>query len=196
MSVDWNQRYLAGDTPWEKGAPAPPLKEIHEKLGDGIWGAGSVLVPGCGMGHDARWIASRGVSTRGIDIADEAVVAARQLTEGPNPSFERQDFFQPEPEVVTAIWEHTCFCAIDPSERKRYASAAAEWLPVGGCLVGVFFLTPNHDGEGPPHGTTVAELDEVFGPYFDVLDEWEPVSGYPERVGNEWARVMQKRSIS
>lgn len=193
MNVNWNQRYLIGDTPWEKGAPAPPLQEIHEKRGPGIWGGGTVLVPGCGMGHDARWLASRGLVVRGLDIAEEAVIGARQLTEGPNPTFEQQDFFRPEAGAVSAVWEHTCFCAIDPADRKRYAAAAAEWLPAGGCLVGVFFLTPGHEGDGPPHGTTVAELDEVFGPYFDVIDEWEPVTGYPGRVGSEWARVMQRR---
>lgn len=192
--MDWNSRYLAGDTPWEKGAPTPVLQEIEEKLGAAVWGGGdSLLVPGCGTGHDARWLASRGVAVRGLDVAEEAVEAARRATEGANPSFALGDFFEAKPGTIGAIWEHTCFCAIEPAMRSDYAAAAAQWLPTGGRLAGVFFLTPENENDGPPYGTTVAELDEHFGPYFDVVDEWEPLTGYPGRVGHEWARVMRKR---
>ena len=193
--MGWNERYLEGDTPWEKGKPSPVLDEIHDKIGIDIWGAGAVLVPGCGFGHDARWLAARGLRVRGLDIAEEALKGARQLSEEGLPlSFEQRNFFEAQPHAVSAIWEHTCYCAIEPSERKNYVKAAAEWLPSGAHLVGVFFLTPEDDGEGgPPHGTTVEELNEIFGPYFEVIDEWQPVSGYPERLGREWARVMRKR---
>jgi len=149
------------------------LDEIHDKIGIDIWGAGEVLVPGCGFGHDARWL----VSEEGLPL-----------------SFEQRNFFEAQPHAVSAIWEHTCYCAIEPSERKNYVKAAAEWLPSGAHLVGVFFLTPEDDGEGgPPHGTTVEELNEIFGPYFEVIEEWQPVSGYPERLGREWVRIMCKR---
>lgn len=192
--MDWNARYLAADTPWEKGAPTPVLKEMEEKLGSQIWGhGGAVLVPGCGLGHDARWLSTRGIEVIGLDVAKEAVEAARRATEGMNPLFELGDFFEAKEGAVSAIWEHTCFCAIEPEMRAAYAAAAANWLPAGGLLSGVFFLTPENESGGPPYGTTVAELDERFGPYFDVVAEWEPVTGYPGRVGHEWARVMVKR---
>jgi SAM-dependent methyltransferase len=191
--MDWNSRYLKEDIPWEKGGPTPVLKEIEQKMDSGVWTGGPVLVPGCGFGHDARWLASRGVSVWGLDIAEEAVLGARKMTEGSNPTFEEGDFFQPAAAAVNVIFEHTCFCAIEPSRRKDYVDAAATWLPSGGLLVGVFFLNPDHEKDGPPYGVTVAELDEYFSPAFDVVDEWDPTTGYPERIGREWARVMVKR---
>jgi hypothetical protein len=53
--MDWEQRYETGDTPWEKGAPAPPLLEWLESRGSI---RGDILVPGCGSGHDVRAIAA------------------------------------------------------------------------------------------------------------------------------------------
>jgi hypothetical protein len=51
--TDWNERYLKGETPWEKGAPAPPLLELFEKMDLGIWGGGKVLVSPKPSNHGA-----------------------------------------------------------------------------------------------------------------------------------------------
>lgn len=189
--MDWNARYQEGDTPWEKGSPAPPLDEIGEKLGNEIWGEGSVLVPGCGFGHDARWIAAQGMSVKGLDVSQLAVEEARKRTEGENPTFELGDFFEPMAGSCSAVFEHTCFCAIDPSQRASYAAAAAKWLQPGGHLVAIFFLNPDHES-GPPFGCTLTELDGLFGDYFELQQEWEPQVSYPGREGREWVRVYRK----
>ena len=52
--TDWEARYQAGETPWEKGEAAPPLIELLGKLEKPAWGRGPILVPGCGFGHDVR----------------------------------------------------------------------------------------------------------------------------------------------
>ncbi|MGJ8724566.1 MAG: methyltransferase domain-containing protein [Roseibacillus sp.] len=190
--MDWNERYQQGDTPWEKGAAAPPLGEVSSRLGDVIWGEGPVLVPGCGFGHDARWIAEKGVEVVGLDVSELALQGAIKRTEGGNPSFELGDFFEAEVGRYAAIFEHTCFCAISPSERGRYASSAARWLKVGGHLVAIFFLNPDHD-TGPPFGCTSEELDGLFGEFFELVDEWEPRATYPGREGRELVRIYRKK---
>lgn len=40
---------------------------------------------------------------------------------------------------ITAVWEHTCFCAIEPSQRSAYARALAALLRPGQRLLGLFF---------------------------------------------------------
>jgi len=47
----WEQRYLAEDMPWEKGAPSPGLVDFLAAHRD-LTGQ-TVCVPGCGTGHDA-----------------------------------------------------------------------------------------------------------------------------------------------
>jgi len=64
------------------------------------------------------------------------------------------------------IWEHTCFCAIDPGLRSEYVDAVWNCLKPGGTLLAVFYLDPYDEdhgpGQGPPHGSTVYELKTRF----------------------------------
>lgn len=195
---DWEARYRAGDTPWEKGGAAPPLLEMIDRLGVALWQGGPVLVPGCGSGHDVRAIAASGVPAIGLDIAETAVAKARAVPcEGP-VSYEHGNFLDPawrEGRTYPAIWEHTCFCAILPEQRRAYAQAAAALLPGGGILSGVFYLTPYDPGEdrdGPPFEVTVAELDETFAPWFGRVDGWVPRCAYPGREGREWIGIFRR----
>lgn len=190
--MDWNARYLEGDTPWEKGEAAPPLREISARLGKVIWGLGPVLVPGCGFGHDARWIAEQGAEVVGLDVSELALAEARERTLGGSPSFELGDFFEAQAGRFLSVFEHTCFCAIDPSERENYVAAVSQWLPADGHLVAIFFLNPGSE-TGPPFGTSLEELDELFGENFDLVDEWEPQVSYPGREGREWIRILKRK---
>ncbi|MEM9080321.1 MAG: methyltransferase domain-containing protein [Verrucomicrobiota bacterium] len=190
--MDWNARYLEGDTPWDKGEAAPPLGEIWERFGSEVWGGGTVLVPGCGLGHDARWLAGKSLEVWGLDVAPLAVERGQELVVGGNPELEVGDFFEAEAGRVTAIFEHTCFCAIEPEERERYAEAARVWLGEGECLVAIFFLTPGNEGKGPPYGVTREELDGLFGEGFELEAEWVPGVGYGGREGRELVRVLKR----
>jgi SAM-dependent methyltransferase len=195
---DWDACYRAGDTPWDKGAPAPPLLEVVERLGTAIWGSGPVLVPGCGLGHDVRALAASGIPVLGLDISETAVEMARSLPVAGGETYEAGDFLDPswrEGRHFSAVWEHTCFCAIHPSLRENYAAAAAGVLQPGGMLIGVFYLTPNDPGEvpaGPPFNVSVAELDGCFSPWFERIDAWVPQRVYPGREGREWLAVLRK----
>jgi SAM-dependent methyltransferase len=165
-----------------------------------LWAGGPVLVPGCGIGHDVRAIAEAGVPAVGLDIAETAVAMARAIPcDGP-ASFEAGDFLDPDwrsGRSFPAIWEHTCFCAIPPSERLAYAEASAGLLTPGGILAGVFYLTPFDPGEddaGPPFKVSVEELDEIFSPWFERIDGWAPLRAYPGREGREWIGIFRRVS--
>lgn len=197
--TDWNQRYLSGDTPWEKGAPAPPLLELLERREPEIFGKGMVLVPGCGTGHDVRALAAAGLSPLGLDLAERALEKARCHPAVGGESYEAGDFLEPGwggDRKFSAIWEHTCYCAIDPSRRPDYAEACARLITPGGNLVGVFFLTPQGPGEedqGPPFNSTASELDARFAPWFDRTEAWVPENSYPGREGREWLAIYRRK---
>jgi SAM-dependent methyltransferase len=93
------------------------------------------------------------------------------------------------------VWEHTCFCAIDPSQRPAYVDAVASALKPGGHLLAVFYLDPGNEGpdEGPPFEVSIPELNRLFDARFDLVDEWLPQRTYPGREGREWMRVMRRR---
>ncbi len=194
--TDWESRYQVGDMPWEKGQASPPLLELLGKFMD--WGPGPVLVPGCGFGHDARALAALGIPVLGLDVSPTAVERAREFPQAGAEIYEVGDFLDPAWRAgreFSALWEHTCFCAIDPGDRQRYAAAAAACLREGGLLAGVFFLTPFDPGEeavGPPFAVTVEELDEWFSPWFERVDGWVPQAAFPGREGREWIGLFRR----
>ena len=195
---DWDAWYRAGETPWDKGSAAPPLLEIIERHGKALWGNGPVLVPGCGFGHDVRALAALGIPVIGLDLSETAAEKARALPKAGGETYEVGDFLDPAWSVgrkFSAIWEHTCFCAIDPSLREKYAASAAAVLDAGSVLAGVFYLTPNDPGEeddGPPFNVSIAELDGYFSEWFERIDGWVPQKTYPSREGREWVGIYRK----
>lgn len=194
--MDWNDLYERKETPWDKGLPTPVLAEIAGRHPDLF--KGTVLVPGCGIGHDARWLAERGCKVVGADIAPLAVQKARALHLDAGLEFREVDLFQLPDDMRGAfdlVWEHTCLCALDPEMRLKYAEAIRETLKPGGTVAGVFFINPEMDpGEtGPPFGIEVPELEALWqGVGFEVQDAWVPAVGYPGREGRERAMVLRR----
>jgi SAM-dependent methyltransferase len=189
MTTDWDARYQTGDTPWDKGAPSPPL--VDYLRGHAL--TGEILVPGCGFGYDVRAIATPQNHVVGLDLAPSAIEHASAFPAAAGEEYRLGDFFEMPDEDETRfdwIWEHTCFCAIDPSQRSDYVRAALRALRPGGHLLGVFYLDPGNDGDGPPFGVSSAELDELFAPGFLTLDRWVPAHAYEGREGREEMRLM------
>ena len=181
---DWEQRYQSGDTHWDKGGPSPGLVDFLAEHPD--LPRGTVCVPGCGAGHDAREFARAGFAAFGFDIAPSAVRLAGQRTKaaGLNARFQQADFLRDAPpQLFDWIFEHTLFCAIQPDERDDYVRAVWRWLKPGGQYLAVNYLIVE-DGEGPPFPVTRAELQERFAPHAELTAEWVPRS-YPNRVGRE-----------
>ncbi len=192
MSTDWESRYRTGDMPWDKGAAHPALiaflksNPIH----------GRVLVPGCGLGHDVRALAATADEVVGLDISPSGVKAAKAHPTIGGERYVLGDLFALPPSLRGAfdvVFEHTCFCAIQPDQRADYVSAIAAALVPGGLLLAVFYLDPGLDpGEsGPPFGVAREELDALFGVRFKMLREWVPPATYPGRESREACRLLQ-----
>lgn len=190
MDTDWEARYQTHDMPWEKGEPSPGLIDFlasHSALP-----RGTVLVPGCGTGHDARAWAAAGFTVTGCDLAPSAIRLSRERTAaaGVAAKFIQSDFLtDPPPHPFDWVFEHTLFCAIPPRQRDEYVRAVQRWLKPGGAYLAVNYLIPDEDG--PPFGTTRQELWVRFSGAFDLLQEWTPRS-YPNRTGLElmlWWRL-------
>jgi SAM-dependent methyltransferase len=189
MSQNWEDLYQKGDTEWDKGEPSPGLVDFlneHPALPKG-----TVLVPGCGMGHDARAWASKGFRATGLDIAPSAVQRSIERTDAAGLSamatFRLGNFLRDEPfATFDYIFEHTLFCAIQPGERDFYVEAVRRWLKPEGSYVAVFYMIP--DTDGPPFGTTREEIRRRFSPYFELKEKWVPRS-YPNRTDLEWMTI-------
>lgn len=199
IESEWEARYAEGNTPWDRGEPAPPLLEQLARHGVP---EGRILVPGCGLGHDVRALAAAAPEAEivGLDISPTAVKRALALPRVGRETYVEGDLFAlPEDwrGGFDALWEHTCFCAIDPSWRDAYARAVAEAIKPGGLFFGVFYLNPYDEehppGAGPPWGVTGRELDERFAADFDLEERWVPATAYPGREGREECRRSRRK---
>jgi len=196
--TDWENQYRQGETPWDKGEPAPALVDFLQT--EPMHGA--ILVPGCGLGHDVRAIAAASPESRviGLDLAPTAVQKARSYPTAGREEFVSGDLFELESERRGAfdwVWEHTCYCAISPEMRAAYIDAVHTALRPGGKLVGVFYLNPydeeHHPDDGrPPFGTSLEDLEEQLGSRFVIVSSWIPERAYPGREGRERMIVAQK----
>lgn len=192
-AVDWEALYQARDTRWDHGEAAPGLQDFLAAWPVEWPRKGTVVVPGCGRGHDARAWAASGFEVLGLDLALTAVAEARSISgEGAAPRFVQADFLQ-DPPVAPADWlfEHTLFCAISPEQRDAYVRSAARWVRPGGHLLAVHYLQPAA-AEGPPFGVTVNEVVERFGGDFHLVRHWVPRS-FESRAGRERVFLWRRR---
>ena len=194
MPTDWESHYRTKDTPWEKGEAHPALVDYLAEHPV----TGRVLAPGCGLGHDVRALAAQGAEVVGLDIAPSAVEAAQSSPRAGNETYVLGNLFDLPASLRGAfdwVWEHTCFCAIDPGQRPAYVESVHSALKPDGHLLAIFYLDPGNDSpdEGPPFEVSLAELNRLFLPHFELLQEWLPDRTYPGREGREWMRVFRRK---
>ena len=196
-SAFWEKLYAAGQDGWELGEPAPALVQRLE-AGLPLAPGTRVAVPGAGRGHDARLLARRGYQVTGFDFAEAAVREARRLAEeeGVRVAFERRDVFSlaaDYTEAFDAVWEYTCFCAIDPARRGEYVDVLHDVLRPGGLLFGCFY--PLREGmDGPPFPVSREGIEADLAPRFDLLESAPPAASPERRRGLEWLILARRRT--
>jgi SAM-dependent methyltransferase len=190
----WDDLYARGGDGWELGAPAPPLADFFATARlDGA----RVAVPGCGRGHDVRFLASLGYDAVGFDFSAAALTAARGLArrDGSTARFEARDVFtlgRELPHAFDGVWEYTCFCAIDPARRAEYVASLAGAVRPGGWLLGCFFPL-RAVSAGPPFPVSMDEVRRVLRPAFRLERAFPPLRSVRGRQGREWM-VLARRT--
>ena len=192
----WEERYRAGQPIWDIGQPAPPFVDYFE--GENAPPPGWVIVPGCGQGHDALYLAGRGFEVLGVDFAPAAIEVCRarasEMNLAAKASFKQANIFDLLPQYTQAFdyaLEYTCFCAIPIARRPEYVELVRGLLKSGGLLVATFF-THGRPG-GPPFDTNQAEIQKLFSPYFEILRLEPPLRSAPSRQGEETFGLLRRK---
>ena len=187
MPAFWEALYARGADGWEIGGPAPALVDFVEATPPP---RGRVVVPGCGRGHDARFLARHGYSVTAFDFSPAVLAAAQTLAqaEGSDVTFEQRDIFGASADFTHAFdgaWEYTCYCAIDPRRRDEYLDTLATIVKPGGWLLACFFPL-RAVAAGPPFPVSRAEIKRRLGRHFRVEREFAPIRSVRGRQGREW----------
>lgn len=157
----WEERYRAGQTPWEYPGVPPALTRF---LGRHPAAAGeTVLVPGCGSGQELAAFAAAGYAVTAVDFSATAVERARaRVPAGAALALHCADFFTcPLPAAgFSLVYERTFVCALDPVRWPAVTRRIAGLLRPGGRWVGLFYEGPKEDG--PPFGWDRGEAEQLL----------------------------------
>lgn len=195
----WEERYRAGDHPWDKGQGHPALEDwlAGEHALEGKACGWKVAVPGCGLGSDVRLLAGVFDQVLGLDAAPSATEQARKIPREGGETYETGSIFEPplpwrgEFDLVV---EHTLLCAIQPEDRPRYRDGVLSLLKPTGFYLAVFYRDPEHEPPGPPFGITASEIEQLFHPHFRLLEAWIPPRTFPGRDQREELRFYRRKN--
>jgi SAM-dependent methyltransferase len=163
----WEQRFAAGNTPWDRGASSPQLAAW---LGSGLLKPCRILVPGCGSGYEVADLALAGFEVTGLDYADEAIARTHQRLKDVevDATLVQADLLAWSPDhLFDAIYEQTCLCALYPDQWRDYANRVHRWLVPGGRLYALFMQWLREgaaDGsiQGPPYHCDINAMRALF----------------------------------
>lgn len=195
----WQQRFEAGTTPWQRGGASPQLAAWQSA---GMF-SGSVIVPGCGHGHEVPALAASAKHVIALDYAAAACALTRERVDAAglgNVVVEEADVLHWQPNApVDSVYEQTCLCALHPDQWIAYAAQLRQWLKPGGRLCGLF-MQCRRDGaaegliEGPPYHLDINTVRALF-----PATQWEwqqpPYERvpHPGNLGYELAIVLTRR---
>jgi len=194
----WGQRYQQGQTGWDLGGPTPALTWLVEKGIFPVSPPDPILVPGCGYGHDALYLANRDYEVTAIDWAPEAL-SALQAHAPPNLRILCTDFFEyarVTSDRYEVVWEYTFYCAIDPILRPAYFDALSTLLKSGGYWIALLFPLESQPYEmGPPFALYWEEAQNLARRHkLEGVKFFPEVPSHPARQGRERLVIFQKRT--
>ena len=171
----WFDRlYQAGrrgevDLPWDRGEPHPFLVQwARERTPEGR----RAVVVGCGLGHDAEFVATLGFDVVAFDVSRAAITTAQERRPDSPVRYEVADLFDLPGEWSRAfdlVVEIYSVQALPVDVRPQVAGSVAGLVADGGTLVVVDGVRDHPEpGAGPPWLLTRDEL-ELFTVGLDTV---------------------------
>jgi SAM-dependent methyltransferase len=172
----WDASYIDGPAPWNIGGPQPAIA----RLVDTRQLTGPVLDAGCGAGENALLIASKGVPVLGFDVAETALVQAREEAKklGVDARFVTADALALESlgRTFRTVIDSGLFHTFDAQERRWYAKSLATVTETGATL---YVLSFSNEGvDTGPHPMSRKDFHDAF----DEVSGWRVESIEPDRV--------------
>ncbi|HEX5306292.1 MAG TPA: methyltransferase domain-containing protein [Dyella sp.] len=188
QAIDWEARYQAGRTGWERPGLHPALI---------AWRASGelipccILIPGAGRSPEPLALADAGFAVTVLDVAPSAAAAQRQRL-GSRGAVVQSDLFAWEPPMpFDAVYDQTCLCALPPERVAEYEQCLARWLRADGSLF-VLFMQTSQPG-GPPFDCPIAEMRKLFAAERWVWpDALPPLIAHPSLRDEQPVRLRRR----
>jgi len=166
--ISWEDAYNTRP-PWDIGRPQPAFVEVVRA---GELSKGGVLDVGCGTGENALYLAEKGFSVVGVDLATRAIDAAKAKSTERKLKVDflianalslefKNDYFD------NAI-DSGLFHTFDDSNRVDFAREIARVLKTGGKYFMLCFSDKEPTNWGGPRRITKEEIKTTFSPLFNI----------------------------
>lgn len=168
--ASWNDRYQAGETPWDTGRPSSELQRVVK---DRKIRPCRAVELGCGTGTNCVWLAQQGFDVTGMDVAPLAIRKAeeRARSEGVSARFLAADVLQPPDlgQPFAFFFDRGCYHAIRREHPHTYVQVLSKLLAPG--ALGLV-LTGNAREPHVPGPPVVSEeqIRDELGREFKILD--------------------------
>jgi len=193
-AVDFTDRYLRGETPWDSGKPSEELLRV---LGAGTLTGKTVLEIGCGTGTNAVELARRGFVVTAVDIAEPAIRIARDKARAATVTVDfrvadvlKDDLGGPY-DILFDSGVYHCLRTID---LKRFQ----EFLRKSTCNGSWWLSLAGNAKEDTDSGPPVVSEDDIraeLGPLFDIVElrEFRFVTKKSDFRPLAWSILMRRR---
>jgi thiopurine S-methyltransferase len=172
MHDDWLQRWDSGNIHFHRSEVHSALRK-HWQPRDG-----SVLVPLCGKSLDLRWLALRGHTVVGVELAERAIrdfFAEQRLTfdrlDGDLPAYVARelpitihhgDYFALREPRCDALYDRAALVALPAELRAAYAAHTDTLLRDGAFRLVVTLEYDQSLVQGPPFAVPAAEVQSYW----------------------------------
>ncbi|MGA2605305.1 MAG: class I SAM-dependent methyltransferase [Verrucomicrobiia bacterium] len=193
-AVDFTDRYLRGETPWDSGKPSEELLRV---LGAGTLTGKTVLEIGCGTGTNAVELARRGFVVTAVDIAEPAIRIARDKARGATVTVDfrvadvlTDDLGGPY-DILFDSGVYHCLRTIDLKRFQEFLRKSTRpgswWLSLAG--------NAKEDTDPGPPVVSEDEIRAELGPLFDVVElrEFRFTTKKADFRPLAWSILMRRR---
>jgi SAM-dependent methyltransferase len=193
----WDNRYHAGDTPWDTGHPSLELIRVVEE--DKIAPCQAIDL-GCGTGSNAIYLAERGFEVAALDISPTALDRGRgkKAKAGVKTRFVLGNVLDPPEDIggpYEFVFDRGCYHIVRRINLDQYLQTLERITRAGSLGL---FLTGNANEKlekGPPT-VTEEEIRAELGRLFEIIQlrefRFDPIKG-PEDKPLGWSCLGRRK---
>ena len=160
-ALDWDARFRAERTPWERPSLNPAFVAWRAS---GELAACRILLPGAGRSGEPLALARDGFDVTAVDLSPTAAEVQRVRLEaaGLAGAIIKADLLAWQPSAAfDAVYDQTCLCALPPAVVGDYVAGLQRWLRPEGRLF-ILFMQTGAEG-GPPFDCPIDRMRSLFG---------------------------------